>query len=397
MSRITQIIAKHRAFNNIMKNVRHQNKKQRGADKSCEDKLQISSILDNITSKYSESGNDGKSLFDKDNDDKKIFRENNHIYFRSSVSTESISKLIDLINEYNREQDELQQTMTCNYIIRKPIYLFITSHGGDLFQGFLAYDYIKNSPTPIYTVAVAYAISAGSIMFMAGHQRFMTKNSYILIHQLRSGGSFSGNTFFEELDNTANSINLMQNIYRIYMENIRFAYTPVPKENIITRDILEEHLSHDLYWSFDTCFKYGFTDGVYTNYSEREKVDQDYLFRGKNRPNSIPQPKLSFTENDFIPSDDFLQQTKVKRSQQKKMEDMIKIFTKDRAPLSIEPDIDLNQHILDEYYQKKDTVDDINNDTKINKKNKKDKKDKKDKKEKKSKRGKKRSRDDKDN
>lgn len=245
----------------------------------------------------------------EDDLDSKVFRNENHMYFRSDVDDNSVSKLIDMIDEYNREQDNIQNILTGNYCFRKPIYLFITSHGGDLYQGLLAHDHIKNSSTPIYTVASGYAISSGSLMFMAGKRRFMTENSFVLIHQLASYfHSPTRKTYANMTDHVCNDITLMNRLYKIYLTGTRYSYSPVPKKNILTKKILEEHMAHDIFWSYDTCFKYGIVDEIFTNFKDR--IEQDLLVFLEKTKLDFKQPRMTFTEKDFEPSQDIIDKVK---------------------------------------------------------------------------------------
>ncbi len=121
------------------------------------------------------------ALLEKD-DDESVFQLDNHIYFTSDVSMKSINKLAKLIYNANKEFELLVSTTNhMANITPKPIYLHISSVGGDLFAGFRAVDLIQNSRIPIYTVVEGYAISSGSLMYLAGKKKFMSKNSYLLI------------------------------------------------------------------------------------------------------------------------------------------------------------------------------------------------------------------------
>jgi ATP-dependent protease ClpP protease subunit len=207
-----------------------------------------------------------------------VTQEHNHIYFKTDVNMGSIKKLMDMIDEINREYERQVVDDTVNFLFPKPIYLHITSVGGDLFGGFLAYDAIRNSKVPIYTVVDGYAISSGSIMFMAGRKRFMNPGSYILIHQL-SQTIDATQTHADVMDDAANNIELMTRLYQIYLTEFRHGYDPVPEENILTKQSLEQHMAHDIFWNFQTCFKYGLADGLYTNYQAREEVDRREFYQ----------------------------------------------------------------------------------------------------------------------
>lgn len=66
---------------------------------------------------------------------------------------------------------------------RKPIWVYIFCYGGELEYMWAMIDAIEMSETPVYTVNVGLAGSAGSLIFMAGKKRFMTKNAKVVIHE----------------------------------------------------------------------------------------------------------------------------------------------------------------------------------------------------------------------
>lgn len=66
---------------------------------------------------------------------------------------------------------------------RKPIWIFIMSPGGEGDVMWALLDMIGASKTPIYTVNVGTAASAASLIFIAGHKRFMMPNARVIIHE----------------------------------------------------------------------------------------------------------------------------------------------------------------------------------------------------------------------
>ena len=66
---------------------------------------------------------------------------------------------------------------------RKPIKLFIHSYGGNADVCFSLISLIKISKTPIYTINMGMAASAGALIFISGHKRFAMDGSAALIHQ----------------------------------------------------------------------------------------------------------------------------------------------------------------------------------------------------------------------
>ncbi len=207
------------------------------------------SILEIIQSLFSQRGN--------------VFRENNHIYFRGEVTMSGVNELCDLIQQINDESAKSKFTDM------DPIFLHITSMGGDLLAGFMAFDCIKNSTVPVYTIVDGFAVSSGANMFMAGKKRFMRTHSYLLIHQLNQFRC-ENETSLNTLDNAENVSEFMSKLYNIYLDNIRHNRTNVPESDILTKEKLMLHMHHDIFWNFDTCSKYGLVDSLYTNINDIE-------------------------------------------------------------------------------------------------------------------------------
>jgi ATP-dependent protease ClpP protease subunit len=281
----------------------------------------------------------------------RVFRDHNHIYFRDSVTPKSVHKLTDLIDEYNREQEITRVCNTTGIIVPRPIYLHITSYGGDLIAGFMAYDYIRNSKLPIYTIADGYAVSSGANMFMAGKKRLMTKNSYLLVHQLNITKQGT-ETFHDMMDNAANIIEFMSRIYALYLNNLRYQKDPVDPEDILTKNKIENHMLHDIYWNIETCMRYGLADGEYTGYVDADVCDTEHLLIG-----TVIKPTTTniYELKDLIPSDAVVEAIKNKSDkQQKGVLDLVRDFIKKRKTVcdGKDKENDTNDVINDTHEQK---------------------------------------------
>jgi len=181
-------------------------------------------------------GNDS-SLFETDN---------NHIYFYCNVTKKTCLMLNKKINELNKTL--LKQAIDLN-VDTMPIYLHINSFGGSLFAAFSTIDTILNSKVPIISIIEGAAASAATIISMVCHKRFMTQNSYMLIHQLSSG--MCGK--FEELkDDFINDAKLMKLLYRLYYEHTTMSINKI--KNILKRD---------LWLDYDECLRLGLIDSCY--------------------------------------------------------------------------------------------------------------------------------------
>lgn len=181
-----------------------------------------------------------------------IFRLDNHIYFTTDITMNNINKLIKLIHNITREFEITKISVRCGDLQPNPIFLHITSCGGDIFAGLRGMDIIENSIIPIYTIVEGYAQSAGSLLFLAGKKRYMTENSYLLIHQLSSYGE-SG-TYEQLRDSFSNNQVLMDRIIEIYNKK---------SNNKLSKKKLQDLLKHDLYWDFNTCKNFNLSDDIY--------------------------------------------------------------------------------------------------------------------------------------
>ena len=197
-----------------------------------------------------DGSDDGKHKHPEE--DEYVFAIKNHIYFRTDVTLGSINKLDKLITKMNDKISKLNTVSDYGKFVPNPIYLHITSYGGDLMAGFMAVDSIKKSLTPIYTIVEGYACSCGSLMSVSGAKRYMTENAYILIHQL-SGWTYGK---YEELnDDKINNDLFMKKIKNIYQS---------ASNNKLTKKQLDDVLRHDLFFDFDKSYKYGLVDEIYT-------------------------------------------------------------------------------------------------------------------------------------
>lgn len=180
-----------------------------------------------------------------------VYTSHNHIYFKTDVTEESIDKLCREIDNLNHKLKNIAKKTTYGTFTPNPIYLHITTNGGSLLAGFLGYDKIKDSSIPIYTIIEGCVASAGSLLSIAGKQRYMTPNSYLLIHQLRS---FIAGTFENIIDDAKNCTTFMNKMVNIYHKHCN---------GVVSKTRIRKILKHDLFWSYDETLKNGFVDGCW--------------------------------------------------------------------------------------------------------------------------------------
>ncbi|MES1040089.1 MULTISPECIES: ClpP family protease [Peribacillus] len=125
------------------------------------------------------------------------------IYFNYDVDTTIVNKIVYWIQEWNREDEELNIPIDK----RKTIQIYITSDGGDVVAGFSAIDAIKSSKTKVETIGVGSCVSMGALLLISGHYRKAYPNTIILIHD----GSMSVQSTSKKAKNTMNFYDRLDN------------------------------------------------------------------------------------------------------------------------------------------------------------------------------------------
>jgi ATP-dependent protease ClpP protease subunit len=227
------------------------NKKK--SNKEQEDNNELNEINENFLTKLNplEKIN---SYFNFNNDNDNVYLEDNHLYFKTDVDSDSINKLCMLIRKYTKSLKELKNNTKIANIEPKPLYIHITTYGGELYQGFLGYDYIKGASITIYTVVEGFNASAGTIMSMGGKKRYMTASSVMLIHQLRSSAGGKFDEIEEDYENCKEAMDRMKNLY---LQECR---------GKMSKKQIAEELKHDRWWDSQKCIKYGLCDEIYTEF-----------------------------------------------------------------------------------------------------------------------------------
>jgi len=170
----------------------------------------------------------------------------NRIYFYSDINSTNVLNLVQTLKQNDNEFIVKSKELNLENLI--PIYLHIQSYGGEIFSGFSAMDNILMCKSPVITIVDGICASAGTFLSIVGKKRLITKNSYMLIHQL---SSFHWGKYSELEDQKQNMDNFMIKIKEIYTE-----YTKIPKV------VLDDILKHDLFFDSNKCLEYGLVDEI---------------------------------------------------------------------------------------------------------------------------------------
>lgn len=175
--------------------------------------------------------------------------QGSEVYFYCEVCEESV---LELNMKLRKLANELLHKYLDLGIHRRPeIKLFIRSDGGDIHAGLSAMDCIQNlRGVKVRTIADGVCASAATFILLGGHRRYMTSNSYIMIHQLNMDGTWG--KFEDFKDQLANLEQFMDRFRTIYLRETR-----IPTEK------LEEILKRDVYMDADKCIEWEIVDNIY--------------------------------------------------------------------------------------------------------------------------------------
>lgn len=101
--------------------------------------------------------------------------DNRHIFIDFDID-ESLIEVSKQIMYYNRidKNKKIED--------REKIFLYIYSYGGDLSAVYSTIAICEASITPVVTVNMGVAMSAGLLLLLAGHERYCLRRSQALIH-----------------------------------------------------------------------------------------------------------------------------------------------------------------------------------------------------------------------
>ena len=169
--------------------------------------------------------------------------EENRIFFYCSVGSQEALEMNRLLHRLDIEMQYLSKRLDCRPV---PIHLHIHSPGGSVFAGLSIADTIRSCKTSVYTYVNGSAASAATLISVCGKKRYISKNSFMLVHQpqLEWAGKFDD--FMDEVEN-------QQKMY----EKIRGVYL---EQTDMGEKELDELLKHELWLDAEKCVELGLVD-----------------------------------------------------------------------------------------------------------------------------------------
>lgn len=156
----------------------------------------------------------------------------------------------------------VQHIINCNYEDkdipveqRRPIRIIIASPGGSLEVEQTLVAIMEASATPVWCIAIGMCASAASMIYLAGHKRFATRNAYWMLHQ---GGC----------DNLEGSYQQIMSFMAKYQMDIEEMAEFYKSHTNFPTDLIEKNLSEgDWYISIDEAVENGICHEVISDLS----------------------------------------------------------------------------------------------------------------------------------
>jgi len=177
--------------------------------------------------------------------DKHISVQENKIYYYAGVNRDSAVELNKKIAELESKSLSLSNSLE---IDPPPIKILINSGGGSIVAGISSMDTILRCKVPLHTYVDGFAASSATFLSVVGTHRLMSRNSYMLIHQLTTNFWGTYSRFEDEKENLGLMMKTIKDVYK--------KYTKVPMKR------LDEILKHDLLWDASKCLEYGLIDEI---------------------------------------------------------------------------------------------------------------------------------------
>ena len=193
--------------------------------------------------------NDIEDLFEEEeNTNMNITVEDNKVMFYTDVSVQSCLRLQQCLNDAKRFAAMYNATKEFGEDMK--VYLHICSDGGDVFASLTVIDFILQSKVDIVTICEGSVASAGVLISLAGKERYIRRNAYMLIHEIRSGclGKYS-----EMQEEMKNNDRIMSDLKSYMNERCN---------NKLLKKKLNKVLKKDVLWNANRCIKYGLVQKI---------------------------------------------------------------------------------------------------------------------------------------
>lgn len=171
--------------------------------------------------------------------------ETRDIYFNDGVDLNIVNRIVHNIFRWNKEDDKANLVGDQ----RPDITLHITSQGGCTVSMFSLINAIESSKTKVIGRGYAITASAGAYILIACHERYIQKDSTVLLH---AGGL-----------NVQGEANAAKQTMKHYSEYDKRVKDLVLSRTKITSQLYSRRAKDEWYEHGDKCLELGIVDGLF--------------------------------------------------------------------------------------------------------------------------------------
>ena len=155
------------------------------------------------------------------------------------------SRVIEITGEVNEAMSSfvLRTIIKLNSISNDPIYIYLSTYGGSVYDGCSIYDVLRTSPSPIIIIANGKVASMGVVIFLAGTERYAYPNTRFMIHSVSHE---TGGTLKDTLIDVNEAKNVNDKMFDIISERSK-----------LSRKSLAQNTSHDVWFDVKQAEKWG--------------------------------------------------------------------------------------------------------------------------------------------
>lgn len=147
-----------------------------------------------------------------------------------STGIKKLSRRLEDFNDYNE------------------INVYINSYGGELAEGLAIYNALKLNKATVNTYNIGFACSSASIVFMAGDNRYMSKSSILMIHNV-SQFAYGNSQDFKKIANDLEILNTV--VLNSYLDKVA-----------LTEKELTKMMDKETFIDSDDALNWGFITNI---------------------------------------------------------------------------------------------------------------------------------------
>lgn len=151
-------------------------------------------------------------------------------------------------------QEATQTLIWLDQRSRRPITVFLSTPGGDIFSGLALFDVIRSMRAPTTTINLGCTASMGAILLQAGQRRLVARNSWLMMHEPL-------NVYPEGAE--TNAVRLQVEAKLMTRLQQQFLDILTERSKMKRKDLEDNWKQRDFWLNASEIVRFGFADGFF--------------------------------------------------------------------------------------------------------------------------------------